>query len=226
MRKGTAGRLIDRKNDVIDREKGVTWRMAGMEKWKKWFSRDNLLIWILSGVLLFIITMPTEKEKEETAGSGENMRLQEQERVPSKQEVPQTEKVDFAAKLEAELEEILSAMWGVGKVRVMITLQSSEELVLEKDEAATRANTNESDSVGGSRIVTQMETEENTVYHTSGDGSEPYVIKTISPKVEGVVVVAQGADSGTVNRNITEMVQALFGVEAHKVKVVKMTEQE
>ena len=40
----------------------------------------------------------------------------------------------------------------------------------------------------------------------------------------GDVVVAQGAGTGTVNRNITDVVQALFDVEAHKVKVVKMDE--
>lgn len=48
------------------------------------------------------------------------------------------------------------------------------------------------------------------------------MIKTLPPEIEGVVVVAEGAGSGTVNRTIVEMVQALFGVEAHKVKVVKM----
>ena len=94
--------------------------------------------------------------------------------------------------------------------------------MVEKDEPVSRSNTNESDSTGGSRTVTQLDTEEATVYRSDGSVSEPYVVKTLSPQVEGVVVVAQGADSGTVNKNITEMVQALFGLEAHKVKVVKM----
>lgn len=59
------------------------------------------------------------------------------------------------------------------------------------------------------------------MYHSSGN-NEPYVVKTLLPKVKGVVVVAQGAGTGNINRNITDMVQALFNVEAHKVKVVKM----
>ena len=69
-----------------------------------------------------------------------------------------------------------------------------------------------------------MEEQETTVYSTSGSSSEPYVVKTLYPKVEGVVVVAQGAGKGTVNKSITEIVQALFGLEAHKVMVVKMKE--
>ena len=36
------------------------------------------------------------------------------------------------------------------------------------------------------------------------------------------LVVAEGAGKGTVSHSIVEIVQALFGVEAHKVKVVKM----
>lgn len=196
-----------------------------MERWKKWFSRDNLLIVILSGILLFIIAMPTKEDNKdaEAADLTDGLWQQEQEVLLGESESTQAHLTeDFAGKLEDELEEILSQMWGVGMVRVMITLKSSEELVVEKDETSNRSNTNESDSAGGSRIVTQMEGGKNTVYHTNGNGSEPYVVKTISPQVEGVVVVAQGAGTGTVNKNITEMVQALFGVEAHKVMVVKM----
>ena len=39
--------------------------------------------------------------------------------------------------------------------------------------------------------------------------------------VEGVVVVAEGGDNAVVVRNITEVVQALFDVDAHKIKVIK-----
>ncbi len=48
------------------------------------------------------------------------------------------------------------------------------------------------------------------------------MVKTLPPRIEGVLVVAEGAGSGTVSRNIVEIAEALFGVEAHKVKVVKM----
>lgn len=189
------------------------------EKWKNWFRRDNLLILILSGVLLFIITLPTESEEEK-----EKKEQEGGTRKTVSGELQPAEKVqeDYAVELEKQLEETLCQMAGVGKVKVMITLQSSEELVVEKDAPMSRSNTSENDSAGGNRIVTQMDSSESTVYTTVDGENKPYVIKTILPKVEGVVVVAQGADNGTVNKNITEMVQALFNVEAHKVKVVKM----
>ena len=39
--------------------------------------------------------------------------------------------------------------------------------------------------------------------------------------VEGVVIVAEGGDNAVVARNITEVVNALFDVDSHKIKVIK-----
>lgn len=194
--------------------------------WERWFRRDNLLIIILSGILIFIIALPAE-EKGSGAQSAQSSNGQTQNTGTNRND--ETESAEIAQDLQAtdleeRLESLLSEMAGVGKVKVMITLESSEELVVEKDDAMVRSNTNENDSAGGSRMINQVDTAPTTVYRTEGGESEPYVVKTISPRVEGVVVVAQGGGNGTVNKNITEMVQALFGVEAHKVKVVKMAQ--
>jgi len=200
-----------------------------LEKWskgknfKKWFRKDNLIVLILTGVLLVIIALPTKD-----SGEAEPESSRTEEENPAK-ELPEgsmgiadSADEEYARQLEQRLRETLSQMEGVGQVRVMITLKSSQELVVEKEQPYLRSSTNENDAQGGNRSVSQLETEENTVYRTDGSVSEPYVIKTLPPQIEGVVVVAEGAGSGTVNRTIVEMVQALFGVEAHKVKVVKM----
>ncbi len=39
--------------------------------------------------------------------------------------------------------------------------------------------------------------------------------------VEGVAVVSEGGDNAVVMKNITEVVQALFDVKSHKIKVIK-----
>ena len=85
------------------------------------------------------------------------------------------------------------------------------------------SSTTEADSQGGSRTSQQTSRSENTVYHTGGN-NEPYVVKTLAPQIEGVLVIAQGAGNGNVSRTIVEIAQALFDVEAHKVKVVRMEE--
>lgn len=196
----------------------------------KWFRKENLVVLILSGVLLFIIALPTKSDKsggEGKAVSGEENTLTLEgsgggESESRKEASFSGTNEEYAVCLERRLTDILSEMSDVGNVRVMITLKSSEERIVEKEEPMSRSATNESDAQGGSRIVNQVETGDTTVYRTEGSTSEPYIVKTLTPEVEGVLVVAEGAGSGSVNKTITEIVQALFGVEAHKVKVVKM----
>lgn len=209
---------------------------------QKWFRRDNLIIMVLVGILLVIIALPTKEETEKApqgAGAGKDasglsgMGAQGASGAGEEGGADRAGAGDGARDAEAEyvgyleqrLSEMLSRMSDVGEAKVMITLRSSSELVVEKEQPVSRSTTNENDAQGGSRIVSQMESQENTVYRREGNNSEPYVVKTLPPQVEGVVVVAEGAGNGTVNRTIVEIVQALFGIEAHKVKVVKMVEE-
>lgn len=39
--------------------------------------------------------------------------------------------------------------------------------------------------------------------------------------VEGIVIIAEGGGNAVVVRNITEVVQALFAVDSHKIKVIE-----
>ena len=194
---------------------------------EKWFQKDNLIILVLSGILLFIIALPTKDTSSEQENSdlqmingGTGQKTESTEEGGAMQVY--SSEFDYAASLEEQLEEALEGMEGVGRVTVMITLQASEELVVEKDEPISRTNTTETDSSGGNRVTAQYESSESTIYSTDDSGSEPYVVKRILPRIEGVLVVAQGAGSGDINKSITEIVEALFDIEAHKIKVVKM----
>lgn len=206
-------------------------------KWKKWlederikklFSRENLLVLVLAGILLFIIALPsgeTGRKAEDTAeGKEENLKLSGTEREGENTFKAAEEEagLSYVADMERRLTEVLEEMAEVGKVRVMITLKSSGELVVEKEMPVSRSMTTETDAQGGSRTVNTSQVGESVVYSTEGGSSTPYVVKTYVPEIEGVLVVAEGAGSGTVNRTVTEIVQALFSVEAHKIKVVKM----
>ena len=208
---------------------------SGLEP-PKWFRRDNLLILVLLGVLLFIVALPVKKE--DPAATDTGMEITEQYNAgiltsSGQQNVAQQENVDvgtwavtadsteeYAAYLEGKLKKMLESVRGVGEVEVMITLESSEERIVEKDMTAERSQTEEQDSAGGTRTVSSSNTGYQTVYQEGSQGS-PFVVKTITPKVEGVLVVAEGAGKGNMTGEITQVVQALFGVEAHKVKVLE-----
>lgn len=198
------------------------------EKVKKLFRKDNLLVLILAGILLFVIALPTkgsrEKGSETDGGRDEVLNLSESGSgsgaAPGQAE--EITGLEYAAAMEKQLTEALADMADVGKVRVMITLKSSGELVVERETPVSRSVTTETDAQGGTRTVNTSETGDSVVYGTEGSSSTPYVVKTYVPEIEGVLVVAEGAGSGTVNRTVTEIVQALFHIDAHKVMVVKM----
>ncbi len=59
------------------------------------------------------------------------------------------------------------------------------------------------------------------MYSDGGQTGEPYVSKELSPQIEGVVVIAEGGADSVVKQNITEAVQALFGIDTHKIRVMK-----
>lgn len=220
--------------NLNDKKKRWNFRQWCREKGlKKWFRRDNLIILVLSGVLLFIITMPMEKKGGDADGGGGSqmpggfvLPRDDSGSTPDQSTVQDTTEemtdAEYAAWLEMRLTDALSKVEGMGRVQVMITLSASRELVVEREQALSRSATNEADAQGGSRVISQVETGDTVVYSTEGTESVPYVIKTLSPKVEGVLVVAEGAGSGTINRTVTAIVQALFGIEAHKVSVVQM----
>lgn len=209
-------------------------------KMKKWFQRDNLIIIILSGILLLVIALPTGIEGKdaggdagETAGGSNTGITQLSGSSTGRDDTGITLSggyeqygedflTEYEKRLESRLQAILEGMAGAGKVEVMITFSSSEELVVEKDRPMTRSNTTESDGEGGTRTIYQTDSGETTVYRSVGSDSEPYVVKTLTPKVEGVLVAAQGAGTGEVTKNITEAIQVLFDLEAHKIKVIRM----
>ena len=129
----------------------------------------------------------------------------------------------YAEYWEERLEDALTYMDGVGKVRVLITLKESEHRIVEKDGPEEYSDTEETDAAGGSRIIGESRIEKNTIYTVNENGQNvPYVIKTIPPAVEGVVVIAQVARTQSVQDNIIDAIQVLFDIDANKIKIVKM----
>ena len=112
----------------------------------------------------------------------------------------------------------------MGKVRVMITLKSTKEKVVEKDDQSTSNAIEESDKEGGSRNTRESTSNRTSIYSQEENGKQsPYVSKEIEPEISGILVIAEGGDNAQTAENITESVMALFQVEAHKIKVMKMS---
>lgn len=197
-------------------------------------TKNNCLILVLMGILLLVIVWPVGEEKEPSSkqsGSMERLSgttgLFGEDNISTgtvETSMPETDSMrEYAAYLEKALEELLSTVEGAGKVKVMITMESSQEAVVEKDKNRVRAGTTEVDSAGGSRNTSDTSDSEETLYIGGRNNGElPYVKKIIAPRIAGVVVSAQGAGKEGVVKNITEAIQVLFDIDAHKIKIVKM----
>lgn len=173
---------------------------------KKHATKDNLLILALLGILLMVIAIPVGPR--EDAAEKEQAPLMDAEDAPV--DSGDGYAVSYEQEMEKRLEELLQSMEGVGNVKVMITLAASDEKIVLKDYDISEGQ----DS---------FKTVENTVFYTDETGQEsPYCQKTITPRVEGVVVVAEGGDDPGRIIEITDVIQSLFDVPVHKIRVVRM----
>ncbi len=174
----------------------MKWLMDFLKKMDK----TKWMILGLGGILLLVIALPVNdtgvKEDEVFSES-----LEENEQEESVK--------DYEKKLAAKLEEALASMDGAGKVRVMITFQDSGKAVVEKD--LTKSGTE----------LNSSQYQEASVYEET-DGRQPFISQQKLPSIEGVLVIAQGAGNSAVKKDILESVMALFPIEAHKIKIVKM----
>ena len=122
---------------------------------------------------------------------------------------PEMTQESYKDTLEEQLTGLIGQMDGAGKTSVMLTMA---------DEGYTYVDKN--------TVTDETKKEETTVVYDAGESEEPYVICQEKPKVKGVVIVAEGADSPQVVSEIKDAVMSLFDIEAHRVIVVKMSVQE
>lgn len=186
----------------------------------KGLKKDQLVILLLFGILLVVIAIPTSPKEDSSENAAEED-LETQAEVTDAQDNSSDE--TYEQRQERRLKEALQLVEGVGEVEVMITLEAGSELVVEKDQPVTSQTVEETDSDGGTRSTTEESWSESTVYSEGENGSRsPYVIKELEPKVQGVIVIAEGGGNAVVKQDILEAVQALFPIEAHKIKIMKM----
>ena len=193
--------------------------LAGKIKEKYWPpGKDQLLILVLVGLLLAVIAIPVEKKgtadgiSRETGMDSSMMgNSSVDDKLGSGMSGGEDESLSdlekYEAQTEQKLEELLATVDGVGQVRVMLTWEGSSERQVEKD-----------------RISNTDSVEEETIYQENDNGKYPYVVSWTNPKVTGVLVIAEGGGSTKVKAEILEAVQALFGIEPHKIKIMKMGE--
>lgn len=198
------------------------------EKFKKFFSKKDMnnkkkienitvfiIILIVTIVAINYIWNGDKKEEESNITQD----------VEQENEVKQVSSEINTNENEKKLSNILSNIQGVGKVKVLLTYSETSTYIPIYNENSKGSNTTETDSSGGSRTISETDNQKEVIYKEDSSGNkEPVTQSIISPKIEGAIITAQGADNAEVKTNIIQAVEAATGLATHKIQVFKMGE--
>lgn len=191
------------------------WVTIGKERLRSMGVKQWGLV-LIAGLCCLVIVFPMGKEND---GQKQDNTVQRTE-----QQNPGTEpgEADYTERMEARLRELLSQVKDVGQVEVMVTVGSTVRKTVLQDGSRESEQITEQDSAGGSRSSVSERSEGTTVFYDIQGDSVPYILSETYPEITGVVVIAQGSGTGTVDLDILNAVQVLFDLPAHKIRIMKM----
>ena len=153
---------------------------------------------ILAGVLLMLVTLPqgskeTEQAEEET-----------------------TQQFDLEA-FEQQICSSLSAIDGVGRIEVMLSLETGEESVYASD--VTQSSQSSGENASSENYQSTM-----SILSDGGYGERPVLVTSNYPTFRGAVIICDGADDSRVQLELTEAMSSLCGISSDRVSVLKMSQ--
>ena len=185
-------------------------------------NKEKVIFLFCSGLLLFVISLPNGKTTDsglrtgtveviaDVSGDDESTALED----TGEEAAAKEESGSYEEKLERRIRELLKS------VDVMVVLKSSEERIWHVDKSSTSSVTEESgSSSGSSRVIREENQSESTVL--DGKSQSPVMEKEVKPEISGVVISADGGGSAVIRAEISEAMEALLGLPANKIKVMK-----
>ena len=177
---------------------------------------ENLVVFLII-LIVTIIAINTiwqeedkEQTKEETNLTGKTLAIESNH--------SQVEQEN----LEKRLANILGKIEGVGKVSVLITYSETSEVVAMYNENQKESATEEADTGGGTRKITEIDSSKEIIYKEENGEKVPVTQKLILPKIEGAIITAEGAGNAQIKTNIIQAVEAATGLATHKIQVFTM----
>lgn len=116
---------------------------------------------------------------------------------------------EYSEQLEKKTTDFISSIDGVGKCKVMITLEVTDENVYAKNIDETKENGSYSKK-------------SEYVLYEENNNDTPILVKQYFPKVKGVAVACAGGDDVVVREKIISGISSLFGISSTKISVSKI----
>lgn len=137
--------------------------------------------------------------------------------VQEQQEQSDAVATEYCAQTEQRLAEVIAEVQGVGRVKVMLTLEGSDEKIYAVDEKIEEKS-------GGDTAQKNVQSEYVLIDGSRGD--EGMILKTNTPKVKGVIVVCDGGGNADVSNQVTKAVGTALGIGANRISVLQMKSEE
>lgn len=206
-------------------------------KWKSiWkLNKERVIFLLCAGMLLFVISIPAERPGAGADGTAQSAGIENNAGTSGRDTgtAGSTGAADgdgfgisgsmsYEEELENRIREILRGVDGVGEVDVMVVLKSSEEKVFRVDRTSSVSvsSTGTGETGGEER---QEELSESTVLEGQNQG--PIVEKELRPEISGIIISAEGGGSEVVKAEVSQAMEALFGLPQHKIKVLKRVKE-
>lgn len=114
------------------------------------------------------------------------------------------------SQVQREMEQILSEIDGVGRLRLMLTVSSGTQRELAEDSSIRRS------------AASEYEQKRETLTLSQGSGTQQVVVtRSVYPDYVGALVVCEGGDSASVRLAVTQAVSTLTGLSSERIAVVR-----
>jgi len=182
---------------------------------KQFFAKDlKLKVIVLLGILGMVLILLSQFADDGQTGREQPQTIHNAELVNQ----------EFVTQLEERLQSLISEIEGVGRNRVMVTLESGVEYVYAQEQ---RRSTDTTHGAGGEIPVggrTQESVEQRFILVDTEFGRrEALVLTRIPPRVQGVIIVCEGANNPVVEQKLISVVTTALGIPSTRVSVVPIS---
>lgn len=201
--------------------------MELVEKWAgggpSGSKRSNTIRWIvivgLIGFIIMILNSFIQVKEVDPLSESRASPQEPTEPVLGKAKEP-ADFQDIEETIEVRIKDILEKIVGVGVVDVLVTVDSTEEMIFDRNTKDAQQITDETDANGAKRHITDVTRSGDIVFYEVSGNQTPIQIKKVKPKIRGVLIVANGAENVVVKKLIKEAVERGLSVAAHRISIV------
>ena len=127
---------------------------------------------------------------------------------------------DGAKAMEDNLQSILSQVAGAGKVEVEIHLADAGQTDYANNVNTDKKTTTQKDSGGGTNVTSDVSENDQVVMNQSGAAGTPVISRKLAPQVDGVLIIADGANNPSVRAALSQAAVVALHVAPYEVLVL------